>query len=168
MSEHTLDLVFEDLEPIRLRTKIGKTLYIITEATAGAAAKWRSEVLKAIKPNAEGKPTAYAGMAEVEPHLVSLCTYFANENGELRLKANGEPDPKYLVSVDVIKTWKSKTLKSVFKTITEMSDLDDASQETPEALEKQICELQKKLNKKLAGDEGPAKNEPSGTSATSS
>ena len=87
--------------------------YTLKEADGNAAIQYRNRIMEAIRPSAEGQPTAYKGFAEVEPMLVSLCLF--NGAGQT-------------VPLSTIKSWPSRIQKALFNKIKAISDLDESGE----------------------------------------
>ncbi len=87
--------------------------YTLKEADGNAAIQYRNRIMEAIRPSAEGQPTAYKGFAEVEPMLVSLCLF--NGDGQT-------------VPLSTIKSWPSRIQKALFNKIKAISDLDESGE----------------------------------------
>ena len=87
--------------------------YTRKEADGNAAIQYRNRIMEAIRPSAEGQPTAYKGFAEVEPMLVSLCLF--NGDGQT-------------VPLSTIKSWPSRIQKALFNKIKAISDLDESGE----------------------------------------
>jgi len=87
--------------------------YTLKEADGFAAIQYRNRIMEAIRPSAEGQPTAYKGFAEIEPLLVSLCLF------------NEDDKP---VSISMIKGWPSRIQKALFNKVKDMSDLDETAE----------------------------------------
>lgn len=144
MSNDSLDdFGFDDLVPVEIKFKIGKTPYILREADGGAATVWRDVAIKAATM-VDGKVVALSGLAEGEPVLISKCLYYPGPDGNLQLTKDEVPDPRFLVPVYKVKSFPAKVQKKLFEKIKVISDLDEKV--TKESLEKSIAESQKKLD----------------------
>lgn len=145
----------EDLQPRRFKFNHDGKRYLVTEASAGAAREYKNACFKATKLSA-GKVSSLEGMADVEPLLVSLCTF--------EVPATGDPIP---VSRETVNGWQHRMTQKIYDKIKEVSDLSDPTGE--EGLVKEIARLEKKLEKVRADKAGgPAKNAPKATAASSS
>ena len=98
-----------------------KKRYILTEASADAAAKYRNAPMKAMKTNPEGKIVGIEGLADGELVLVSQCLFHSGPDGELRLDSYGNPNRDYLVSEAEIRGWPNKIQKDMYEAIRLMS-----------------------------------------------
>lgn len=115
------------MEPIRFETFelyeeqvfIGDNVFILREASIGAAAKYRNAMLDCATLGPDGKPSKISGMASIEPFLVSLCLYGTDG---------------HLVDLNTLNKWPSRIVKKLFNRIKEVSDLDE-TEEDPEGNE---------------------------------
>lgn len=133
-----------DLTPTEVEYKIGDVDYILREASGEAAIKFSNAKLANLTLN-DGKVTKVAGMANIQPLLISLC---------LTEKATGKP-----VSEATIKGWPSRIQTALFDKAKEISEIDQ--EVTKESLEKIITDAHLQLAE-LAAKGNPAKNEQSG------
>ena len=138
-----------DLTPIEVEYTIGTTVYILREASGEAAVKFSNAKLKNLVMD-DGKVTKVAGMASIQPFLVSLC---------LTEKATGKA-----VLEETIKSWPSRIQSALFDKAKEISEIDQDA--TKEGLEKIIADAQKQLAE-IKAKETPAKNELDGEQAGS-
>jgi hypothetical protein len=162
-----------DLPAVEVKVRRGGKTYVLREADGEAARQYRNAAIRAARMT-DGEVTGIDGAADVEPLLVSLCLYYANDAGTITLAPNGLPDKRTLVPLGVIKSWTAAQQKSLFDRAVEISGLRD-EQETVESLEKQIGKLQKQLTKLRAKGKDSAadlreeeeKNWPDGTAVGS-
>lgn len=138
-------LVFDDLEPQQREFEYKGKTYILTEASADAAAKYRNASLRAAKMN-DGKITGMDGLADAEPILVARCVFEAGENKELRLDGQGNANVQFLVPLPKVLGWPDKLVSRLYNEVKAM---------TPS------------LNNKDKGTADP-KASPGGTDSTSS
>jgi len=138
------ELNFDSITLIEVPVTIAGKKYVLREADGNAAIAFRNAQLQYMHFSEDGKPQSMQGMAATETLLVSLC--LVDEAG-----AN--------VPEQVIRKWPNRIQKTLYERAREISELDD---DTEEALEKQMQNLQRRLGK-LRKDS--PKNEPSGTPA---
>ena len=62
-----------DLTLATIPVYIGGRDYVIKEATADVAARWRNSLLNATRLGPDGKPISMENLADSEPFLGSLC-----------------------------------------------------------------------------------------------
>jgi hypothetical protein len=120
--------------------------YVLREATGAAAAQYKNDVLKKSKFGPDGKPQAFDGVADVEPLLVSLCLF------ELKSDGTAMDSP---VPVNVIKRWPARVVAQLFSEAKRISGMED--DDTLPGLEKQLEDLQQKIQERQAAEE-QAKN----------
>lgn len=136
MADYRDDVDFSDLATIEITKNIGGKTYVIREASGDAACRYRNAQSKALKYN-DGKVVASEGLADVDPLLVSMCLF------EITGPKGAE---KYTpVPVAQIRAWPHRVQKYLVEKVKSISGLD--LDETEESLEKQILELQEKLDK---------------------
>jgi hypothetical protein len=170
------ELVYEDVEPVCVPCRLAGKRFVLREANEDAVCKFRNAQIKCTNVGPDGNATHFKeGMADTVPLLVSLCLYHADDNGNLRLDRNGNPDPRYLVSLATVRSWKDQVVKGLFKKVAEISDLKGEKEETTEeSLRKQKQEIDAKLNALEAThangrggrDEDPTAGLPAATTAT--
>lgn len=131
------DIDLGDLEPRRLRIKIGGKLYVLNEPTAANVCEWNNAKLKATKLNEEGKVSSLDRLADTEFLLVSRCLFEALPTGE----AMNPPRP---VSETTLRSWPSRMQKVLFEKVKELGGLNEP--ETEADLKKQLASVQKKLD----------------------
>lgn len=136
MSERE-DYDFSDLKIIEVPFKSpdGKR-YVLREANGDVAAKYRNTLVKCTKLGPEGRPSGMEGIGELEPFLVSLCSFTVDEEPT----KNNKP-----VSASIVRAWPSKMVKKLYAKAKEISELGE--DDTIESLEKQIADLTKRLAK---------------------
>jgi len=115
------ELNYDDLEPQSRVVSFRKNKYILTEASADAAAKYRNASMKSMRTNEAGKIIGVEGLADGEIVLVSQCLFYADKNGELRLDEFGNPDRRHLVPEAHIRGWPNKIQKDLYEAVKEMS-----------------------------------------------
>jgi hypothetical protein len=170
------EMVYEDIEPTLIPVRLAGKRFVLREASEDAVCKFRNAQIKCTNVGPDGSATHFKeGMADTVPLLVSLCLYYADEGGNLRLDRNGNPDPRYLVSLATVRSWKDQVVKGLFKKIAEISDLKGEKEEgTEESLRKQREEIDAKLatleatrgNGRGGRDEDPTADLPAATAGT--
>jgi hypothetical protein len=133
---NTLD--FSDLQPIEIEVKVGPVTYILTEASGGAAIKYRNALMRASKleKDKEGNEafvydgSREYGIADADAVLVSNCLYFPGKDGKLVL-SNGIPDQSYLVPINIIRGWPVRVQDALYRKIKEISDGLVEREDTP-------------------------------------
>ena len=129
------DFDFDSLEVIEIPVKVGGEVYTLREASGDAAFKFRNAAMKCTKLGPDGKPASVEGIADIEPLLISLCLFDSKD----------KPVP-----VTKIRTWRNKVCKSLYEKILEISEL--GNDEDASTLEKQLADIQAKLDKVRAAD----------------
>ena len=168
MSEHNVAIsemdfdADEDLRPKSIPVKHRGVKYVLIEAGADTAAKFRNASAKCGKRDADGNMSIGDGIGDVEPYLVSLCLCQTEPDGSIKL--NGQKKP-VTVSLHIILSWQNRVVRPMFDWIKANSDLNEKA-ETREELEKEAARIQKKLTAMALGKEDPAKNEQNDGQAT--
>ena len=137
---------FDSLEVIEIPVKMGGETYTLREASGDAAFKYRNMAMKCTKLGPDGKPSAVENIADIEPFLLSQCLFDSKNK---------------LVPIAKIRTWGNRTCQKLYAKVLEISEL--GADEDTESLEKQLKEIQAKLDKLKAKDEDSLGNEPSDT-----
>lgn len=106
--------------------------YVLVEATGEVAAKYQNAIFRSSRLD-DGKLIGMDGLADASLILVSGCLFPVKD---------GVRGPN--VTLPTIKSWPNRIVKKLFETARDISDLAD--QDTVEGLEKQITNLQKRLN----------------------
>lgn len=135
MSENNV-LDFDDLVPAEAKVKYRGRQYVLREASEGAAVRWRNAQLSQAKYDDSGRFASVGDAADSEPLLVALCLYYADEAGALRVQANGDPDPRHLVQLEIIRSWPSRIVKKMYDWVMTASGLrveDEAATESAKA-----------------------------------
>lgn len=130
-------LDFTDLAPIELPVKIMGRNFLLREASADAAVRYRNCLLRSTRM-VDGKVSGIEGMADAEPLLVSCCLL------ELIIHSNGETLKRAVTEGDVRRLPNRITAK-LFEAAKRISRLDE--DEKPEVIKKQIKALQERLEK---------------------
>lgn len=94
--------------------------YELREASGNAACQYRDLIIGNLTLGDSGKPQKISHIASAEPLLVSLCLFKVGEKEHV-------PQSK-------VASWPARIQKKLFKKVKEMSDLDDETVETEEAL----------------------------------
>lgn len=124
----TDELVFESLDRVEKKVRIGDHNYYLREATGKAAQIFQDAQLRAMKFNAQGKSTGFDGLAQSELLLVSLCLF---DDGD-------KPVP-----LEQIQNWPSRVTRVLYEQARLMSGLQE--KKSAADLKKQIAELQEQL-----------------------
>lgn len=141
-------IVFEDVDvtPVEVPVKIGGVDYILRSANGDTTIKYRNAQMAATRLGPDGKVCGLDGMADVEPLLVSMCLKrkIPNEKipGEWKLAHVSEAD---------VRAWPPKVLEKLYDTARVISGLKD--DESLEGMEKQLAELQKRIEEKRKEEE---------------
>lgn len=169
---------FDSLEPIIIPVSIkvkGKSggeetrRYFLHEGSEDVACKYQNAATRAARFT-DNKVTSYEGIADIEPYLVSLCLYRADDNGQFPYDRDGRPDPRKLIPLQTIRTWKPKIVRSLFDKAKEISNLDSGTK-TVADIDKEILSLQEQRARLLAqqddgGEDSAAKKQRGPTSST--
>lgn len=145
MPNVSVEFDFDSLEAIEFPVKVDGETYTLREASGDAAFKYRNAAIKCTKLGPDGKPASIENLADIEPLLISMCLFDS--------KAKPVPAVK-------IRSWKNRVCKSLYEKILEISEL--GNDEDVASLEKQLAEIQAKLDKLKAKDTDLG-NEPSDT-----
>lgn len=172
MAEHQYETMdFTDLEPVSRSVKYKEKQYVLREASADAAAKYRNQGLRGARFS-EGKMVGMGDVADLQPYLVSLCLWelvgAAKEDSAETVSAAREKNGTVEKPVDlkVIRTWPERMVKEMFNWVKDVSMLDE--EETEEVLNKRLQDTQKKLDEiKAKKREGVLKNSHDATTANS-
>jgi hypothetical protein len=151
-------LDFSSLVPIEIYIPIMGKHYRLREASAGAAAQYKSQQMKAGKWSEDGRIIGVDGSAaEVEPLLVSLCLYRVDgPEAAIATDDNGNPDPRHLVPIQQVKAWPNRIQQALYDKALEISDLKPKA--SKEALLKQKLDAEKELLKLGSNGEDEVKN----------
>ena len=145
----------DDLTIAEIPVKIKGKRYVLREAGEDATCRYRNALARCSKMGPEGNVQSIDGpIADVEPLLVSLCMFEQLPDG------TGYKDKSILTGL--VRSWPGRIVKQLFERIQDISDMG----EDKESLQKQMTEIQKKLQKMSA--EELAKNEPEPMEDTSS
>lgn len=159
------EMVWEDLAPCEIPVRIGQKHYVLREASADAAAKFRSAASRAARFNEEGKLTHVEGLGETELVLVANCLAFPDDANPKTAKVNRDGVP-FLVGINHIRTWKEAIVKQLFDKAKEISPALE-EKETIEAIEKRMAKDAKKLaDLKRVLHRGNGKHEADSTGAS--
>lgn len=155
-------LDYDSLEPIEIPVFYKKKTYILREVSEGGYGDYQNAIFKSFRVNEAGRPIPGEGMSESDTLLVSKCLYQADEQGHLRVSANGDPDPRWLVGLAVLKSWPRRVVKDLYQQVRTISGMDE--RRSPEEIKKELLKLQRDYDE-LAGTNGkpsaadePAKN----------
>lgn len=145
METHDYDIVPEGALPAEFEFKYRGKDYVLREPSEEAFIKLRSTQFRNAKM-VDGK--IHAGLddaAQSQSLLLSFCVYEKAENK--------------LVPVKELKGWGTRVIKDLFERAKKMGNMEEGK-DTKEALEKQLEEIKKKIEKLDNGDteEERAKN----------
>jgi hypothetical protein len=158
------EMIFDDITRVEVPVTIWKKKYILVEASEEAHCKWRNFQIAQAKISRTGKVEGIGNVADSEPLLVSLCLYYADENGRLPVNKDGDPSPKFLVPLQKIKAWPSRVVSPLFERLKKISKIDEvvekqevliSDDDTPETLEEKILKLKEKREELLQTDRDP-------------
>ncbi len=140
MSESNGEMRFDDLEPIKIPVFIGTKEYVLREASADAAVKYRNAGTKAARMQ-DGKLVGLDGVADVVLLLVCGCLFEVKEIGGNRVE--GPVSPVWL------RTLPYRIVKPLFDRAKAISKgLED--EDTVETLDAQIKDLTERRDKLAA------------------
>lgn len=125
--------------------KVGKESYTLREASYDAVLKHRNAIIACTELGPDGQPKSAKNFADTDALLLSMCLF----DGENKL-----------VPASKIRSWKASVGKRMLAVLREISELDEDSSNDVAGLQKQLSEIQEKLEKAKAKEEAP-KNEPS-------
>src|SRR5262245_33468395 len=74
-------LNFDDLTPVEVPVSIAGKKYILREASADAASRWRNSLMRVTKLGTDGKATFTGEAADTSTFLVSLCLFQPDKDG---------------------------------------------------------------------------------------
>lgn len=137
MSNHITTLDFSDLEPIQVEFSIGGKSYVMFEATADAAVKYRNRIARSAS-FADGKLAKVENPADAETLLVSLCLFekVVTKDGSTGLKPVTEAQ---------VRGFQQRIQRRLFDELIKISEL--GAEETRESLLATIQVAQEKLAK---------------------
>lgn len=142
LSNMPVELVYDDLEPIKIPVKIKGTQYVLKEADESATIKFRNFMSRNVTYGDNGV-TKIENQGEAPLLLVSLCLF----------KVNHDRDGKE-VHTPVVKTeltkWKTTLIKDLYKNARKISGMDDGEDDNVEEIDKKIEELQEKREKLIS------------------
>lgn len=137
MSKQKQEALVFALDIVEIPVEIGGRKYVLREADGHTAAKYRDTITKSVKMT-RGQVSGIGGIAEAEPLLVSMCLFAEDDEGGYTRK----------ISLDTVKRWPSRIVKSLFTKAQEISGLkeeDDSLEglkERRRELDEQIQELE--------------------------
>ncbi len=140
-----------DLTPAVVPVRLGGEDYVLREASGAVAVMYRNKQLAATRIK-DGKFDGVGNAADAEPYLVSLCLFKLVDGVE------------HAVRESTVRAWRQSVQTVLFERVKRISGMDE--EETEESLERQLGEVQRKLDRVRQGD--PAKNSPAATGAGSS
>jgi len=147
-----------DLEPRRVKVRIGQSWYWLQEASGDAGTKFKSAAIAAARMD-DGKVVGVQGVADVEPKLVAACLYEMRGKDDPAYKVtrhNGDP---VHVTEEFVRSIPGRIQSVLFDKVMEMSPwLKD--KDTPESIKKAEELLARRKAALLNGSADP-KNSPS-------
>jgi SpoU rRNA methylase family enzyme len=135
---------FADLMPQAVPLTLGGKRYVLREASAAAAARWRNAVLRSTKMD-NGKVVSVDGLADAEPLLVSLCVFEVAADGVEKQ-----------VPLDTVRSWRASVVKALFEKAKAISELDE--KDTKESLQEKVDRLRERMAELDADGGDAAKN----------
>jgi len=156
MSETKLEF---DIAPVQIPIRIDGQGYVMGKASAAAAARWRSELLKLATLGEDGSVKAIGPeVAELDFPLLAACLRHAtlDEDGNVR-------ELKDYLTVEEVRALPNDAVIPLAERLKKISAMDVTL--TKEALLKQRADLDKSLAALDAGD--PVKNLPIATTGGS-
>ena len=109
---------FDSHETIEIPFLVKGKNYILREASGETAVVFRNAQIECTTMGPEGKPKKFEGVADVEPLLVSRCSW--------EQTTDGKEKP---VSIATVKSWPSRVQKKLFNDAKRISELDESSLE---------------------------------------
>lgn len=152
MSETKLEF---DIAPVQIPVRIDGQGYVMSKASAAAAARWRSELLKLATLGEDGSVKAIGPeVAELDFPLLAACLRHAmlDEDGNVR-------ELKEHLTVEEVRELPNDAVIPLAERLKKISAMDVTL--TKDVLLKQKAELEEQLAALDAGD--PVKNSPSTT-----
>lgn len=143
-------LEFDDLTERREPVRIGKTWYLLIEATGDAVRQWRNARLKASKLE-DGKLVSMEGLADIEPLLVSLCLYNLDQTTATPTQPPHDIVFKGQVAKEVVGAWPARVQTALYERIKKISDLLDEEKKTPAQQKEEEDALKKAQSATTAG-----------------
>ena len=146
------DFDFSELTLIEFPVKIGDKECVLREASEDAARQYQNALTRHTSIE-DGKVRGIMGpIADTQSLFVSLCMFESSDDGKERR-----------VDVKEVRKWPARVVKKLFDKAKEISEIGEDG-DTIESLEKQIAELQERLDD-LRGDElGNAQSDTGGGS----
>ena len=160
----TEQMRFDDLAPQHVEVYVGQKKYYLCEPSEDAVCKFRNAVSRETKWQ-DGKLAYVGNMADTEPMLVSMCLYRATDDGSLPVDGNGRPDQKHLMALSAVRSWPARIVSALYKKARTLGNLDE--DDSPDGLQRQIEELQNRLDAVRNGEGVSSKNVPEPTTGTS-
>ena len=135
---------FDSHETIEIPFTINSRNYVLREASGETACVFRNAQIACTTMGPEGKPKKFEGVADVEPLLVSRCSWEQMADGKERS-----------VPIATVKSWPSRVQKKLFNDAKRISELDESSLED---LIKERSELNDRI-KEMQDEKAAVKNE---------
>lgn len=143
MAIDTTPMDFPDLERVLIPVKLGKKNYVLAEASEDAAVKYNNASMKATKFNEEGKAVSVDGVADVEPLLVSMCLFEADDQGKPQYDKEGNLIGA--VALGFVRSLPARIVKPLFERAQAISGLSQKTK-TVMDIDKEIAKLYKQRN----------------------
>lgn len=136
-----------DLEPKRVKVRVGKAWYWLQEASGDAGTKFRSWATSRAKMD-DGKIVGVVDLSDIEPKLVAMCLYEMKPDGSYRyVTKNNDPVHE---KEEVVRSWPDRIQTALYDKVMELSPrLRD--KDTPESIRK-AEELLAKRKRMLEND----------------
>ena len=145
MTEFNFD---NDMSVREIPFKIKGENYILREASGSAIAAYKNARLEKMTLSDTGKPKTVKGMGDVEPLLVSLCSFQAETNQQVPLQT--------------VLSWPGRVVSKLFDEAKKISEIDVP--DTVEGIDSQIKELQRMRDELVnSGETSISKNEQDST-----
>lgn len=154
-----IDFDSDDLKPVEIPFKKNGKNYILREASADAASRYRNHMFKHSRLDANGQPVVSDGLADGELLLVSYCAF------EQRVGKTGSIT-EVAVPIAEVRSWPNRMQSYLYEKLREISAL--VERDTKEKILERIKIDQAKLKAlEEVGEESSPKNLPSATSDSS-
>lgn len=110
------ELVFDDIEPVRVPVKIAGKDYTLQEASEGQVVAWRNSSLRGMQMT-DGKITAFKNVADADMTLMQSCLTENRESGV------GKP-----VSLEFLKALNHRIFKPIFDRLKKISYIGEGAE----------------------------------------
>lgn len=149
------EIDFDTVEPITIDVKVSGQWYVLREGSGDAVAKFKNKLMKCARTMPDGKQT-FDGLGDMEAYLISLCLYETEggQKGVIKVDKSKKDPVEVLVSEFKIRSWPGRVQKELFKKAKEITPIED-EEATIEGMEKQIAELQSRIDTLKANKDNP-------------